>query len=488
MPIWGYSDTAAGPAQLPGPMIIANEGETLVINLTNELPEDSGILFKGQEMIPDLVGAAANGGTTQYSFAVNSPGTFLYEAGLLPSSQYQAAMGLYGILIVRPSTPGLAYNSGTTAFQQEALVMLGEIDPALNNSANPAAFDMRDYKPQYYLINGKAYPDTDPIPMRAGDQVLLRYANAGQEYHSMSLNGMDETVIGNDGHPLQYAYRMVAETISPGQTLDAIASVPVATTQGSKFALYDGNFMLHNSDDIGFGGMMTFLEFSATPSGTGDTTGPSTSAVVLTPNPTEGSVDVTVTALIDDASTGNSNIAAAEYYIDSISGLATSMSGAFASPTEAVNGLILAADLATLSSGEHTVYVRGQDSAGNWGAFSFATLNLDKTGPATTGIATSPNPSNGLSDVTLHATGNDSNSGGSNVAMGEYFIGIDPGEGNATSITPNLATSVVSLDTVIPSASVPTAEGIHTLSVRSQDALGNWGPVATSDLLVDTTG
>ncbi|MCB9419938.1 MAG: multicopper oxidase domain-containing protein [Ardenticatenaceae bacterium] len=488
VPIWGYSDTAVGDAQLPGPMIIVNEGETVIINLTNELPQTSGILFQGQEMIPDMVGAAANGGTTQYTFVTNNPGTFLYEAGLLPSSQYQAAMGLYGALIVRPSTPGLAYNSGTTAFQQEALVMLSEIDPALNNSANPAAFDMRDYVPQYYLINGKSYPDTTPIPMRAGDQVLLRYANAGQQYHSMSLAGMFEAVIGNDGHPLQYFYRMVAETISPGQTLDAIASVPAATTQGSKFALYDGNLMLHNNGEQGFGGMMTFLEYSAAPGTTGDTTGPSTSDIVLTPNPTKGSVDVTIAALINDVNSGNSDIAAAEYYIDSTSGVATGMLGAFASPTEAVNGVILAADLSTLSSGEHTVYVHGQDSAGNWGPFSFAILNLDKTGPATTGITLLPNPSDGLSDVALHATGNDSNSGGLNVAMGEFFIGGDPGEGNGTSIAPNLAASVVSLDTVIPSASIPMAEGVYTLSVRSQDALGNWGLAATSDLLVDTTG
>ena len=44
--------------------------------------------------------------------------------------------------------------------------MLSELDTSLNNlitSGNPAAFDMRKYKPKYFLINGKTFPNTDLI-------------------------------------------------------------------------------------------------------------------------------------------------------------------------------------------------------------------------------------------------------------------------------------------------------------------------------------
>ena len=47
-------------------------------------------------------------------------------------------MGLYGILIVRPATAGQAYDSdpsASSAYNDEATLVLSEIDPALNNSA-----------------------------------------------------------------------------------------------------------------------------------------------------------------------------------------------------------------------------------------------------------------------------------------------------------------------------------------------------------------
>ena len=70
------------------------------------------------------------------------------------------------------------------------MLVLGEIDPALNNAANKLAFDMRNFKPKYFTINGKAYPATASDPdCTAGNTVLLRYVNAGISYHSMSVLG-----------------------------------------------------------------------------------------------------------------------------------------------------------------------------------------------------------------------------------------------------------------------------------------------------------
>ena len=75
-----------------------------------------------------------------YTFTATNPGTFLYEAGLLPNAEHQAAMGLYGALIVRPTSapdvviPGQAYADAATTFVDEAVLVLSEIDPALNNA------------------------------------------------------------------------------------------------------------------------------------------------------------------------------------------------------------------------------------------------------------------------------------------------------------------------------------------------------------------
>ena len=487
VPIWGYSDTSTGPAQLPGPTIIATEGDSVSITLHNELAEDTALLFPGQAMIPDLVGVPTFDGVTvqskTYIFTAANPGTYLYEAGLLPDAARQVAMGMFGALVVRPaSDPNHAYDA-TSAFDDEALLVLSEIDPALN--ANPATFDMRDFSPQYRLINGKAYPETAEIPTAAGNKVLLRYVNAGIQQHTMGLLGVDQELIARDGSLRPYPQRELTESIGPGRTADAIVTVPSpAPAGGAKYALYDASMLLHNNG-VGFGGMLTFLTVT---DGASPTTGPTTSAMMLAPNPTDGSVDVTLSATIS----GDLNITAAEYFVDTqgVAGtgnVMTASDGTFDSTTEGVVATITIADLALLSHGDHTIYVHGSD--GIWGAFNFAVLSLDKIGPATSGITLAPNPSDGSLDVSVSATGNDSASGNSNIAAAEYFIDTTGAYGTGTPMTVNVAAPIASLAGTIDAATmVGLAEGAHTVSVHSMDAFGQWGDFAEATLAVDQTG
>jgi hypothetical protein len=479
VPVWGYCQviSPATDCVLPdlpgGPTLIVNQGDSVSVNLTNNLPEASAMVFQGQGMAPDTTGTAS-GGTKTYVFTATSPGTFLYEAGLLPNAQHQAAMGLYGALVVRPATAGRAYADPATAFDDEAVLVLGEIDPALN--ANPAAFDMRDYAPKYFLINGKAFPDTATIASAAGNKVLLRYVNAGIQHHSMAVLGLRQNFVAKDASTLPtLTHNVVAETLAPGQTGDAIATVPAATTNGSKFAVYDGSLMLHNNGLPGFGGMLTFVTV-----GTGSVpAGPVTSAVALAPNPSNGSVPVGLSASI--ASTG-STVTAAEYYIDSTSGIPIAMSGSFGSATAAVTATISVAQLSGLASGKHTIYVRGQDAAAVWGAFSSAAMNLDKIGPATTGLTLTPNPSSGAVSVALSGTANDGATGGANIAAAEFTV-----DGGAA-VPMTLGGAAAPIRGIAATIAAGLAEGPHAISVRSQDALGNWGAPTTITLNVVATG
>lgn len=555
--VWGYNSINASVTQPGGPTLDVNEGDVVVVTLHNSLSESTSILFQGQDMIPDTTGTAP-GGSKVYIFTASRPGTYLYEAGLLPNAQHQVAMGLYGALIVRPdpafasvsganttedltgttltdsaaaftdllvggtlsnvtdgssctitastattltcaaplsggtantwaigdaytATAGasFAYGNVASTYNDEAVLVLSELDPALNNRANPATFDMRNYAPKYFLINGKVYPNTDPIPTAAGNQVLLRYVNAGLQAYSMSLLGLRQTAIAMDGSPFTYGRTLVAETIAPGQTADMLAGIPAAVADGTRFALFDGNLMLHNNKTNntlvgGFGGMLTFLTAAGSPP-TGDTTGPATSGVSLTPT--------SVSATVSDAGRGDSNVTSAEFFIDTIGadGSGTAMSGAFGTVTVSVSGVINPA-----LSGTHTVYVHGLDAAGNWGPFQSAVISNDTTGPATSALSLSPNPSRGTVNVALSATADDRANGGSNIAAGEYTI--DGGAAQAMTVSPTGA-KVASLTATISAATVNAlSEGAHVVSVRSQDSLGNWGDPATIDLVVDRIG
>lgn len=484
VPVWGYNSSAAGVSKPGGPTLFVDQGATVTIRLHNNLAETTALLIQGQTMIPDTTGVAP-GQTKVYTFTASQPGTFLYEAGLLPRAQHQVAMGLYGALVVRPTgAPLQAYAAASTAFDDEAVLVLGEIDPILN--FGPTTFDMRDFKPTHFLINGDVYPNTAPIASAPGRKVLLRYVNGGAKHHSMAALGARQVVVGEDGSALAHARTVVAKTIAPGQTADAIVTVPAAALAGQKFAVYDGNLMLHNGGaDNAFGGMLTFVSVSGTPP-TGDTTGPVSSGLAYAAG--------TLTATVSDANTGGSTVAAAEYFVDvpGTAGTGTAMAaadGAFDGVSENVTATV------AVAPGTHTLYLRGRDAAGNWGAVTAKVVNGgDTLGPITSALVLSPSTTDGTVDVSLTGTANDTNTGGSNIAAAEYFIGTvgSAGTGTPMSFAPANA-KIASLTGAIPMATVNAlAAGNHVVSVRSKDSEGNWGTAVATTLVVNknaaTTG
>ena len=487
--IWGYSSSAAGAASLPGPVIDLPQGTCVRVNLHNTLTENTALNFQGQSLIPDETGAAP-GSSISYVFSADNPGTYLYEAGLIRGGQHQVAMGLYGALIVRPATPGQAYNAAN-AYDTETALVLSEIDTTLNTvlpaaaNVNPAAFDMRKYAPKFYLINGKAYAggSAADINVAAGNIVLLRYVNAGLQSHSMSLLGLGQSVIALDGSLLGHPHSLVAETIAPGQTLDALTTIPVSTPDGTRYPLYDASLPLRNTNTAGLGGMITFLAVGAVtpPTPVADTLGPAVSGLSLAPSPTDGLLAVTISATVSDLASGGNAVNAAQFYIDSTLGTPAAMTGTFGTPTVTVSGSISSAALAGLSSGNHSIFVRGQDALGNWGSFLAVTLTLDKSGPVTT-LALSPNPSDGSLAVTLNVTANDTTTGGSTVSAAEYWV---DGAATHTAMTASGAAATIRGYSAMIAAGL--SQGTHVVSARSQDAFGNWGAVASTNLIVSDT-
>ena len=262
--IYGYAANNTDPARLPGPTLKACAGDTVNVALHNvDLPSASSLAVHGQTGLPaDMVGVTA-GNSKTYVFTAHA-GTFVYQAGLTVDGPTQAALGLYGALVVYPTTAGQAYGTAATAYNDESLVLLSEIDPALNGVV-PApistTFEMHDYAPKYWLINGKVFSSTnpisstDPIQAPANDKVLLRYANAGFLEHSMGMLGLDQTIIAANGYLLPYSHGVVAETVPPGSTLDAIMIMPASGT----YPLYDANQHIDNNGASGFGGMFTLV-------------------------------------------------------------------------------------------------------------------------------------------------------------------------------------------------------------------------------------
>jgi FtsP/CotA-like multicopper oxidase with cupredoxin domain len=265
--MWGYSSGFDG-FQHPGPVLCVNEGDTVTVILHNTLPEATSINFPGQQNVlanglpaqPEFNGAgrmtsltntaAANDGTITYSFVADNPGTYLYKSGT--DAEMQVRMGLFGALIVRPALGAdYGYNRADSQFDptEEFMVLLSEIDPYLNQAVERGRnFNMNNYHPRYWLINGRGFPDsiadngaswlpTQPygalaeVEPNSGSHPLpgmARYLNVGTEDYPFHPHGNNGLVIGRDGEPLEGAggedlsFEKFAINIGPGQTWDVI--------------------------------------------------------------------------------------------------------------------------------------------------------------------------------------------------------------------------------------------------------------------------
>src|SRR6266513_2927065 len=224
---WGYACSSGGTAapaniapttgtvcsnvmQVPGPTLIVTQGQTVMVNLTNNLPTAAGntsILFPGLNLATGSSGVAglltreaAPGSTVSYSFVASSPGTRAYYSGT--QGDLQVEMGLYGAIIVLPSatptncTSGLAaqnrtaqahwsesnytlaraaYNHPQACYDREYLFQFSEMDPRIHRQAQEQVaarstcvagapgcsleVATEPYLPAYYMINGRSMPD-----------------------------------------------------------------------------------------------------------------------------------------------------------------------------------------------------------------------------------------------------------------------------------------------------------------------------------------
>jgi FtsP/CotA-like multicopper oxidase with cupredoxin domain len=277
--MWGYA--AGGSSfQHPSPVLCVNEGDNVTIILHNTLPEDVSITFPGQENVladgapaqPQFDGggnlssltnvAPANGGSVTYSFTANQPGTFIYQSGTDPAKQVR--MGLFGALIVRPALgPNYANNRPDSEFNPdtEFMVLLSEIDPYLNMAVErqvvngqPYTFNMANYHPRYWLINGRGFPDsfapnfaswlpTQPygalarvepfqddiaLPDYNPGWSLTRYISVGTVDLPMHPHSKSALVVGRDGRAYEgpggedLSFESFSLPMGPGQTWDGL--------------------------------------------------------------------------------------------------------------------------------------------------------------------------------------------------------------------------------------------------------------------------
>jgi len=209
--------------QIPGPRLQVTEGDRVRINFRNNLPEPTTVHWHGLILPNEMDGPAEitqepvpTGGSYTYEYVVEQSGTYFYHTHA--KSDHQQAFGLYGALIIDPRD-----SAGAPRADLEYIIQLQEW--LKREWLTFPAMLMEGGLPNFFTINGKAYPSTDTIRMKVGQTIKLRFIGSHNNFvHPMHVHGGPFEVVAIDGETLAPTARYLADTINvaPGQRFDVI--------------------------------------------------------------------------------------------------------------------------------------------------------------------------------------------------------------------------------------------------------------------------
>lgn len=231
---------------VPAPVLRWKEGDTVTLNVTNNMAEDTSIHWHGiilpedQDGVPGISFAGIKPGTThKYKFDVNQSGTYWYHS----HSGFQEQTGAYGAIVIDPKEPP------PYTYDRDYVVMLSDwtdenptdvyhklkklshyynfrertVSDAMKevsedgwgkfwqkrgmwNEMRMSDRDISDVTGYTYtfLTNGHAPADGWTGLFKKGEKVLLRFINAAaMTFFDVRIPGLKMTVVAADGQYIQ---------------------------------------------------------------------------------------------------------------------------------------------------------------------------------------------------------------------------------------------------------------------------------------------
>ena len=275
-PVVGPAGTNLFPS-FPGPAIFATAGDTLTLNITNNLPAGvpHGFQIVGTKI---KTGPIDPGKTASITFTVPEGGTYMYIDPL--NAPINRVLGLHGALISLPAAKAVGHNetpySKPTANVQQIFDDLGttpELPPNAADVANPALRDYlstvpnsrggwfldprherfriwflnstdptlngeiqngiiptpadfrRRYVALYMMMNGRSggyvtsHHDLVPRAM-VGQPILIRFLNAGMIQHSCHIHGNHPWVLSVNNQVRDNIFAMDVWSVRPMDRVD----------------------------------------------------------------------------------------------------------------------------------------------------------------------------------------------------------------------------------------------------------------------------
>jgi FtsP/CotA-like multicopper oxidase with cupredoxin domain len=298
----------------PGPEIRVKEGEWVLVKFTNTTSELHTIHWHGVMVENEMDGVP--GGTQwgvgpnqtfKYLFRAQPAGTHFYHCHNMTNLHVQA--GMFGAFIIEPKEDlvkkvfnydreytlclsevdtymvesqmeGMVKDMTGMQKMAESAKMMAEMNGRMMgmfmNKKNFTDAVKSGYIPPYaasrggrsrlpnfnfFMINGKSYPMTDELKIRAGENIRVRLIGAGMMPHFMHLHGHDFWHVCQDGSPLATPVRLNTIPIYPGTTSDII----IQGTNPGYWHFHDHSDLSTTNNGFFPGGMMTMLMYEDAP-------------------------------------------------------------------------------------------------------------------------------------------------------------------------------------------------------------------------------
>jgi manganese oxidase len=224
---WGYN------GHVHGPLIEAVEGDRVRIYVTNRLPEATTAHWHGA-LVPngmDGVGgltqkAILPGETFKYEFTLHQSGTLMYHPH--HDEMTQMALGMTGMFVIHPR------RRPTKRIDRDFAILLHEwrVDPG---AKRPDPNEMVEFN--ILTMNARAFPGTEPLVVRTGERVRIRFGNlSAMDHHPIHLHGYQFNVTATDA----------GEIPASAQWPEITVLVPVGSTRTIEFVANEpGDWAMH---------------------------------------------------------------------------------------------------------------------------------------------------------------------------------------------------------------------------------------------------
>ena len=226
---WGFNQ------QVPGPIIKAKRGDTVVVKLKNSLPEPTMIHWHGIKLPAAMDGTeivqkpVEPGEDFEYRFNVDDAGSFWYHSH--HNETVQMERGMYGAIVVEDENDPVVDEE--KLFVIDDMKLSADFEFTKPSWALPRLMERHDGRQgDTLLINGKV---DSVINMHAGQIERWRFINASSaRYFKLHLGGKEFKIIGTDGGLIEKPVSVTEALITPGERLDILVG---AFEEGESFPI-----------------------------------------------------------------------------------------------------------------------------------------------------------------------------------------------------------------------------------------------------------